>query len=75
MARQDDRMPAAGRAVEPGAAGALAEIGELLGGETGRSRRFLGGLVAGALVGAVVAGGSLRRRRERARVGTDDAVS
>ena len=75
MARQDDRTPAGGRMTKPGAAGALAEIGELLGGETGRSRRFLGGLVAGALVGAVVAGGSLRRRRERARVGTDDAVS
>jgi hypothetical protein len=75
MARHDNRTPAGDRTAEPGAAGALADFAELLGGETRRSRRFLRGLVAGALVGAVVAGGSLRRRRDRARVRTDDSVS
>ncbi len=39
--------------------GSLADLAELLGGDTNRSRRFLGGLVAGALVGAAVAGGAL----------------
>jgi len=44
--------------------GGLADLAELLGGDTQRSRRFLGGLVVGALVGAAVAGGSLLRRRK-----------
>ena len=43
--------------------GSLADLSELLGGDTHRSRRFLGGLVAGALVGAALAGGSMLRRR------------
>ena len=34
----------------------LAELAELLGGESSRSRRFLGGLVIGALAGAAIAG-------------------
>jgi hypothetical protein len=42
---------------------AFAAAAELLGGETQRSRRFLGGLIAGALVGAAVAGSVLVRRR------------
>ena len=43
--------------------GGLADLGELLGGESDRSRRFLGGLIAGALVGAALAGSTLLRRR------------
>ena len=43
--------------------GGLADVAELLGGESDRSRRFLGGLIAGALVGAAVAGSTLLRRR------------
>jgi hypothetical protein len=41
----------------------LAGLAELLGGESDRSRRFLGGLIAGALVGAALAGSTLLRRR------------
>lgn len=37
-------------------------LSELLGGESPRSRRFLGGLVAGALVGAAIAGSTIWRR-------------
>ena len=43
--------------------GGLVDLAELLGGESARSRKFLGGLVIGALVGAAVAGGTLVRRR------------
>ena len=43
--------------------GGLAELADLLGGESERSRRFLGGLIAGALVGAALAGTALLRRR------------
>lgn len=75
MAGSRDRVPSGDRAADPGVAGVLGEIAELLGGETGRSRRFLRGLVAGALVGAAITGGSLRRRRERRRTGTGDRVS
>ena len=53
------RVPAAG----PRALGGLVGLAELLGGDSERSRRFLGGLVVGALVGAALAGGSLFRRR------------
>jgi hypothetical protein len=47
----------------PKSLGGLAGFAELLGGESQRSRTFLGGLVIGALVGAAVAGGSFLRRR------------
>ncbi len=43
----------------------LADLAELLAGETPGSRRFLRGLVVGGLVGAAVAGGSLLRGRRR----------
>jgi hypothetical protein len=46
---------------------AFAAAAELLGGETQRSRRFLGGLIAGALVGAAVAGSVMVRRRPMVR--------
>ena len=39
----------------------LAEILELLTGESAASRTFLGGLALGALVGAALAGGSIVR--------------
>ena len=41
----------------------LVALVDLLGGESSRSKRFLGGLVAGALVGAAIAGTSFLRRR------------
>ncbi len=41
----------------------LAELAELIGGESSRSRRFLGGLVIGALAGAAIAGAAAARRR------------
>ena len=44
----------------------LTELADLLGGESVRSRKFLGGLVIGALVGAAVAGtAALARRSQR----------
>lgn len=43
--------------------GGLAELMDLLGGESEGSRRFLGGLIAGALVGAALAGSAFLRRR------------
>jgi hypothetical protein len=55
--------------VGPRPLGGLADLAELLGGESPRSRKFLGGLVIGGLVGAVVAGGSLLRRRSRNKAG------
>jgi hypothetical protein len=54
------KAPAAGVLQAPGG---LADLADLLGGESDRSRRFLGGLIAGALVGAAVAGSTLLRRR------------
>ncbi len=47
--------------------GGLADLAELLGGESDRSSRFLGGLIAGALVGAAVAGVAALRRRSSGR--------
>ena len=41
----------------------LAELADLLGGESSRSRRFLGGLVIGALAGAAIAGSVAARLR------------
>ena len=43
----------------------LAELADLLGGESRPSRRFLGGLIVGALAGAAVAGAAAMRRRSR----------
>ena len=53
------------RPIGPRPLGALADLAELLGGESAGSRRFLGGLAVGAIVGAALAGGSLLRRRSR----------
>ena len=55
----EGQPPAAG----PRPLGSLADLSELLGGDTNRSRRFLGGLVAGALVGAAIAGTAALRLR------------
>lgn len=60
-AHEDDRTVTPG--IDPRPLGGLADLADLLGGESDRSRRFLGGLIAGALVGAAVAGAALVRRR------------
>ena len=56
----DTRLPAP---VHDTAPARLAELADLLGGESSRSKRFLGGLVVGALAGAAVAGASFLTRR------------
>ena len=61
--RVSDRGLVARIAGEPPAQGVLTELMDLLGGESEGSRRFLGGIIAGALVGAAVAGTALLRRR------------
>ena len=43
----------------------LAELSELLGGESPGSRRFLRGLALGALVGAAIAGSAIWQRRRK----------
>jgi hypothetical protein len=58
-----DRRALTRSATDPRALGGLADLADLLGGESDRSRRFLGGIVAGALVGAALAGATLLRRR------------
>ncbi len=60
-AHEDDAVVTSG--IDPRPLGGLADLADLLGGESDRSRRFLGGLIAGALVGAAVAGAALVRRR------------
>ena len=47
----------------------LTELADLLGGESTRSKRFLGGLVVGALAGAALAGIAAIRTREERRPG------
>ncbi len=60
-ANEGDTTVTPGR--DPRPLGGLADLADLLGGESEQSRRFLGGLIAGALVGAAVAGAALVRRR------------
>jgi hypothetical protein len=43
----------------------LADLAELLNGESAGSKRFLGGLALGALVGAAIAGSTIWQRRRR----------
>ena len=45
----------------------LADLAQLLDGESASSRRFLGGLALGALVGAAIAGSTIWQRRRRGR--------
>jgi hypothetical protein len=45
----------------------LADLAELLGGESADSKRFLRGLALGALVGAAIAGSTLWQRRRKGR--------
>jgi hypothetical protein len=54
---------------DPRVLGSLTELADLLGGESDRSRRFLGGVIAGALVGAALAGAAVLRRRSQDRRG------
>jgi hypothetical protein len=51
------------RSTSPRPLGGLGDLAELLGGDTDRSRRFLGGIAVGAMVGAAIAGAALMRRR------------
>ncbi len=60
--RVSDRGRVARITGQPPMQGGLAQLGEILGGESEGSRRFLGGLIAGALVGAALAGTALLRR-------------
>ena len=45
----------------------LADLAELMSGESAGSRRFLGGLALGALVGAAIAGSTIWQRHRRRR--------
>jgi hypothetical protein len=69
MATDDDTTAVPGpiRPTGPRPPSGLADLTDLLGGDSPRSRRFLGGVIAGALVGAALAGGTILRRRERGR--------
>ena len=58
---------------EPRPLGRLADLAELVGGDSDRSKRFMGGLVAGAVVGAAIAGAALVRRRTTSRVPAERA--
>ncbi len=55
--------PVPSRPTGPRPLGGLGDLAELLGGDTDRSKRFLGGVMVGAMVGAAVAGAALLRRR------------
>jgi hypothetical protein len=59
----DDRRRFPSRTTTPRPLGGLGDLAELLGGDSDRSRRFLGGIAVGAMVGAAVAGAALMRRR------------
>ena len=65
----DDLGAVTRRLTDPRPLGGLADIAELVGGESERSRRFMGGLAAGALVGAAIAGSLLLRRRRAPEAG------
>jgi hypothetical protein len=56
----ETRVPAPVRDTAPAR---LIELADLLGGESSRSKRFLGGLVVGALAGAALAGATVLGRR------------
>ena len=58
--REDLRRASTPQAAVPAA---ISDAVELLTGDSGASRTFIGGLIVGALVGAAVAGTSLLRSR------------
>lgn len=62
--RREPRIAAHG-AGDPRPLGGLADLADLLGGDSDRSRRLLGGLAVGALAGAALAGAILRARTGR----------
>ena len=65
----DDERPLPTRPTGPRPLGGLGDLAELLGGDSERSRKFLGGIAVGAMVGAAIAGAAIagaavmRRRR------------
>ena len=63
MANGDRRPAIVPLEIDARPLGSLADLSDLLGGDSNRSRKFLGGLVVGALVGAAIAGSTLLRRR------------
>ena len=59
----DDQRPVPSRPTGPRPLGGLGDLAELLGGDSDRSKKFLGGIAVGAMVGAAIAGAALVRRR------------
>jgi hypothetical protein len=59
----DDERPVPSRSTSPRPLGGLGDLAELLGGDSERSRKFLGGIAVGAMVGAAIAGAAVMRRR------------
>ena len=63
LSRPDSGLPDPLRSTSPRPLGGLGDLAELLGGDSDRSKRFLGGIAVGAMVGAAIAGAALMRRR------------
>ena len=61
----DDKLPVPSRSTAPRPLGGIGDLADLLGGDSDRSRRFLGGIASGALLGAAAAGAALVQRRRR----------
>ena len=74
MTRQRSEDEPLADGTRSGAAPAVLDLAALLGGETPGSRRFLGGLMAGALVGAAIAGSTIWRSAQNTRSKRDHAA-